>query len=98
MGMGQTRGFSLRMNLSKARPVTDLASTGYCLANSGAEYLVYQPKGGESFTVKLPEGTYRVEWTDLTSGTKESGEIKSTGAPVPFRAPFPKEAVLYLKR
>jgi hypothetical protein len=97
--MGQTRVFSVRINLARALPADAVASTGYCLANPGAEYLIYQPKAGESFTVKLPEGTYRYEWMDPTKGTSsESGEIKSTGAAITLRAPFPGEAVLYLKR
>ena len=29
-----------------------LASTGYCLANPGTEYLIYQPKVGEDFSVE----------------------------------------------
>ena len=41
-------------------PRGDLASTGYCLANPGKEYLVYIPEGGEvtvendEFTGALP--------------------------------------------
>lgn len=97
--MGQTRAFSVRMNLARAHPATDVASSGYCLANPGVEYLVYQPKAGESFSVKLPEGTFRYEWMDLAKGTSaESGEMKSTGATISFRAPFAGEAVLFLKR
>ncbi len=97
--MGQTRAFSVRMNLGSAHPAGDLASTGYCLADPGVEYLVYQPKAGESFTVKLPEGSFRYEWMDPTKGTAAgSGEIKSAGAAISFRAPSAGEAVLYLKR
>ena len=96
--MGQTRAFSERLNLARALPAGDLASTGFCLANPGAEYLVYQPKAGESFTVKLPEGTFHYEWMDLTKGTPaKSGEIKSDGAATSFRPPSPGDAVLHLK-
>lgn len=97
--MGQTRAFSLRINLAKARPAGDVASTGFCLANPGVEYLVYQQNGGEAFTVKLPEGNFRYEWFDRAKGTaSETGEIKGTAAAVSFRAPFAGDAVLYLKR
>jgi hypothetical protein len=41
--MGQTLRFANRMNLAKMVPRNDLASTGYCLANPGSEYLVYLP-------------------------------------------------------
>jgi hypothetical protein len=97
--MGQTRAFSLRMNLGNTKPTRDVASTGYCLANPGAECLVYQPKANEPFTLELPEGIFRYEWTDPTKGIPvASGEIKSTGAGISFRAPFSGEAVLYVKR
>ena len=97
--MGQNRAFSERLNLAKALPTGEIASTGFCLASPGTEYLVYQPKAGESFTVKLPEGTFRYEWMDPTKGTPaESGEIKSDGAATSFRPPSPGDAVLHLKR
>ncbi|HUS37685.1 MAG TPA: DUF6298 domain-containing protein [Verrucomicrobiae bacterium] len=96
--MGQTRMFSERINLARAHPVTDVASTGFCLANAGVEYLIYQPKSGEAFTVKLPEGTFRYEWSKLDGSLAGSGETKSTGDVVSFRAPFSGEAVLLLKR
>jgi hypothetical protein len=97
--MGQTKSFSDRINLAKTQPSADIASTGYCLANPGVEYLVYQPKAGEPFTVKLPAGTYRSEWFDPARGKSvASGEATSTGGAVPFHAQFAGEAILYLKR
>lgn len=45
--MGHTRRYAERMNLAKATPQPALASTGYCLADPKAEYLVYVPGGGE---------------------------------------------------
>jgi hypothetical protein len=41
--MGQTLAVSKRINLAKMLPRKDLASSGYCLANPGVEYLVYLP-------------------------------------------------------
>jgi hypothetical protein len=41
--MGHTLAYANRMNLTAAVPRGDLASTGYCLANPGEEYLVYIP-------------------------------------------------------
>ena len=35
------------MNLAEMVPHGELASTDYCLANPGQEYLVYLPEGGE---------------------------------------------------
>jgi hypothetical protein len=41
--MGDTRRFAERMNLATMIPQPALASTHYCLANPGKEYLVYVP-------------------------------------------------------
>ena len=41
--MGQTLTVAKRINLVKMFPRKDLASSGYCLANPGVEYLVYLP-------------------------------------------------------
>jgi hypothetical protein len=41
--MGLTLACTDRMDLSAMRPRGDLASSGYCLANPGEEYLVYVP-------------------------------------------------------
>ena len=51
--MGQTRRLVERMNLAAMTPHPELASTRYCLANPGKEYLVYQPKDGEGFSVEV---------------------------------------------
>jgi len=41
--MGYTRTYGNRMDLAQMHPRGDLASTGYCLANPGTEYLIYIP-------------------------------------------------------
>lgn len=41
--MGHTADFARRINLRQMTPQPALASTGYCLADSGREYLVYLP-------------------------------------------------------
>src|SRR6266545_4155811 len=66
--MGQTRRFSEKMNLAAMTPQPKLASTRYCLANPGKEYLVYQPKPGEAFSVNLKRGAYHCEWFDPVKG------------------------------
>jgi hypothetical protein len=96
--MGQTRRFAERVNLTEMAPCGELASPGYCLARPGVEYLVYQPRKGEGFSVELKAGTYRYEWFDPTKGAPAgSGEIKSSGGAEPFKAPFAADAALYLK-
>jgi hypothetical protein len=43
VAMGATLAWAERLNLNDMRPRGDLASTGYCLANPGQEYLIYAP-------------------------------------------------------
>ena len=48
LNLGYTRSYALRMNLGMMKPLPDLCSTGYCLANpatTGPEYLVFLPSG-----------------------------------------------------
>jgi hypothetical protein len=46
MAMGYTRAVTDRVELASMRPMEELASTGYCLAAPGKEYLVYLPQPG----------------------------------------------------
>ncbi|MDI9430708.1 MAG: DUF6298 domain-containing protein [Planctomycetota bacterium] len=88
-----------RMNLARMTPRNDLASTTYCLANPGREYLVYQPRENEGFSIELIAGTYRFEWLDPTEGTTvDRGQIEVSDGYRRFEASQKGDAVLYLKR
>jgi len=80
-------------------PRNDLASTQYCLADPGKEYLVYLPEGGE-VTVDLTaaSGTLTVEWFNPGTGTATDGGTAPGGAKRAFKAPFGGHAVLYVWR
>lgn len=96
--MGWVRAYAERMNLAAMTPHPELASTEYCLANAGVEYLVYQPKTGERFSVELKAGTYRYEWFNPSkSQIAGSGDIQAAGGGQQFNSPFAGNAVLYLK-
>ena len=96
--MGHTRRFAERMNLAAMTPQNGLASTGYCLASPGKEYLIYQPKSGDAFSVELKVGTYRYEWFNPAKGVAAgSGRITSAGGQQQVKPPFKGDAVLYLK-
>jgi hypothetical protein len=98
MALGYTRRLAERINLVAMTPQPELATTGYCLAQPGKEYLVYQPKTGEAFSVKLTAGTYRFEWFDPAKGAAAGdGSIGAVGESREFKAPFNGTAVLYLK-
>ncbi len=96
--MGATRALAGRIDLAKLTPTPDLASTKYCLAHPGREYLVYQSGTGE-FSVNVTTGNYAFEWFDPTkSSVASTGSVKAPGGNRPFTPPFAGPAVLHLKR
>jgi hypothetical protein len=97
--MGYTRRFAEKMNLTAMTPLNNLASTQYCLANPGTEYLVYNPdENNPAVTVNLKAGTYNYEWLNPDTGTVVSqATIKAADGDNKLEAPFKGDAVLYLK-
>ena len=96
--MGQTRRYAQRMNLAASRPRPDLASTRFCLAVPGREYLVYQPHpGGFSVDLRGAGGWFRVEWFQPSTGrrwySRVAGGDRRTMTP-----PVGTSVVLYLRR
>lgn len=98
VAMGQTRRYAERMNLAAMTPSLEIASTRYCLASLGREYLVYLPLGG-TVTVDLSaaKGEMTVEWFDAPNGKTVGAANVKGGDRRGFRAPFEGAAVLYLK-
>jgi hypothetical protein len=98
--MGDTRRYAERMDLAAMAPRPDLASTGYCLAHPGHEYLIYLPQGG-SVTVNLCDapGEYAVEWFLPALGRTLPGAYPLAGGDYAVTAaPYTGDAVLYLAR
>jgi hypothetical protein len=95
--LGQTRAYADKMNLASMTPHDDFASTKYCLADPGTEYLVYLPSGG-TVTVDLTAaaGELKSEWLHPVNGTLTSGGTIEGGAKRTFKAPFNGGAVLRL--
>ncbi len=98
--LGYTLQYARKMDLAATRPTADLASTKYCLAAPGRQYLVYKPgDAGEAVTVKMEAGTYRYEWFDPTAGRQTATGIKTiTGGDAQFACPVRGDAVLFLTR
>ena len=95
--MGLTRTYAERMDLTKAVPHPELASTGFCLANPGKEYLVFLPRGGEvTLDLSKAEKSMSTEWLRTSDGAVSSGEMAPGGARMTLKSPFPDAAVLYL--
>ena len=95
--MGYARSYALRMDLAHAIPRGDLASSSYCLAVPGSEYLVLLPTGG-SVNVNLSSatGSRVVEWFNPATNHTTAGGTVSGGGSVSFTAPFDGMAVLFI--
>lgn len=95
--MGLAIEYSRRFDFAKAIPQGELSSTGYCLAEPGATYLVFAPEGGE-FEVDLAptDQPYRAEWREAASGKLMKAPPVTGGAKRTFRAPFSGAAILFL--
>jgi hypothetical protein len=97
--MGVTRQLAERVNLAAMTPHGEFASTRYCLAQPGHEYLVYLPQGGEvTVDVTAVSGEIEIEWVNPNTGEISPGKSASGGAPRAFNAPFTGHAVLYLRK
>src|SRR5262245_23700464 len=96
--MGDAGRYARRVDLAGMAPASGIASTSYCLAAPGREYLVYLPEGG-TVTVDLKEarGELAVEWFDAAARKAVEGGSTPGGAPRELKAPFDGPAVLYLK-
>lgn len=95
--LGYTLGYAKKMDLAAMTPLNDLASTAYCLASPGHEYLVYLPEGREvTVDLSATAKAFVVEWFDPRSGASRSGEAVTGGTRRSFHSPFDNDAVLYL--
>jgi hypothetical protein len=93
--LGHTLALAQRVPLTKMQPRGDLASSGYCLANPGSEYLIYVPGGG-AVTVNLTdaEGVLAVEWFNTEIGLYLAGPLIEGNASKAFMSPFEAAAVV----
>jgi hypothetical protein len=93
--LGHARVLSERVDLGAMEPHRELASTEYCLAAPGAQYLAYLPDGGAAtLDLSAAQGAMRVEWLEPDQGTVSAGETVMGGGPVTLTAPFAGDAVV----
>lgn len=94
--MGHTRRVAERVNLSRLTPQNELASTGYCLAEPGRQYLIYQPAAG-AFSVKLKPARYQAEWLDVSRGSFFGNmAVEAKDLPHQFKPEIEGETALYI--
>jgi hypothetical protein len=98
-GMGLARVWSGKIDLAHMVPAGELAETGYCLANKGKEYLVFQPGNKGEFRVDLrdAQGTLSVEWINITTGKSQPGKPVNGGDRRTFTTPFGGPAAVHIK-
>ena len=95
--MGYALQFAERMDMNRCRPLNNLSTTSYCLANPGREYLVYQPTDKEPVGLKLEPGQYQFEWFEPGTGrTLKRGKISAEKKETTFANPVEGQAVLYV--
>jgi hypothetical protein len=96
--LGYTRWFVDRRNLAAMTPADNLASTKYCLANPGKEYLVYLPDGGSvEVDLSAAEGKLLLFWIDAQECQCRASDTVEGGARRELKAPFSGRAVLYVR-
>jgi len=97
--LGYTLMFANRMDLISMIPEPDLASSAYCLANRGKEYLVYLPEKRE-VVIDLQDASslFEVEWFNPDQGEFIESESINGGSKLLFTSPLETpEVLLYLK-
>ena len=95
--MGEAIAYADRMDLAHARPSRRIASSRYCLAVPGAQYLVFVPGGG-AVTVDLSttNDSFASEWLDTDTGAVTAGPPATGGDARTFDYPGHGDAVLFL--
>jgi hypothetical protein len=99
VALGQTRRWAERLDLNAATPRPDFASSRYCLAHPGVEYLVYVPDDDRvDVYLGIEPHTFAVEWFNVLTGESTTGAPVTGGGLRHFTSPFGLESVLYLRK
>jgi len=96
--MGHTRTIANRINLANMTPHNDLASTGYCLAQPGTEYLVYLPEGKQlRVDLSAARGTLSAQWFNPRNGKFDRAFRVEGGQAREFTPPDQNDWAIHLK-
>jgi len=98
--LGISRRIADRVDLLHLVPSGQLASSGYCLAHPGTEYLVYVPDE-QPVTLDLGEadGEFHATWFSTLDGTDQPGPDITGGDSIQLSSPFQGgEAIIHLIR
>jgi len=96
--MGRALALSRRINLARSVPRNELASTGWCLAEPGATYVVFAPEAGEiEVDLSAHPARFAVEWHRADGGDVTRAAPIAGGSRSRLTAPFAGPAVLFLQ-
>lgn len=96
--MGDVRKWSQRVDLTSMTPRPDLASTKYCLANPGKEYLVFFPEKTDRGEIQLVPGSYELRWFDTRARQEQpNGTLATSKESIFVKVPADGEWLLHVK-
>ena len=85
-------------DLAAMVPQNNLASTEYCLANPGVEYLVYLPEGGSVIVdLSASSGELSAMWFNPATGEDIDADKVVGGNKLKFAVPFEGHAILHIQ-
>lgn len=96
LAMQDVLAYAKKIDLKRMTPQGSLSTSSYCLANPGAEYLVFGTSN--SFTLTTIPGTYSLEWFNPSTHALAEKSTLTVGNSQGFTAPFSGAAVLYLHK
>jgi hypothetical protein len=90
------RNYATKIDLANMGPKGSLSTSGFCLADSGSQYLVFSISN--SFTLTTVEGTYTFEWFNPSTHTLVQTGTVTVGGSQSFITPFSGDSVLWLHK
>jgi hypothetical protein len=97
--LGQTRRLAERLDLAAMTPSEDLASSRFCLADPGRQYVVFLPEGREvEVDLSGASGSFEVQWLHPVTGTSQAGVPVQGGGKRRLTSPRSGSAVLVLRK
>lgn len=95
--MGTVVTFSQQIELARLRPYPDLADSGYCLAEPGREYYVYQENLGDTpVDLRHALGACSAEWIDCSTLERIAAPCCEGGKRQQFHSPMQGPFVLHV--
>jgi hypothetical protein len=97
--ISQTITYAKRLDLSRVRPRSDLATTGFCLARPGEQYVIYQPQN-KPFDVSalVARADYLYEWYDCDKNRVLERNRFTCSRETKGFSPLKNKMVLFLER